>query len=165
MKIEFNIDKNACFVCTSHVPDKDGYIEVKRNGERGLLHRMMYELFSGESLSKGDVVIHKCDNPACFNPKHLRKGTHAENVQDRVGKRRSAIGSYNGRSKLTDDNVRHIILNELNLADAELGRKYGVSRRVFYDIRRGNTWKHLSHLVDDCHKIDGNKRRSERAVA
>lgn len=34
----------------------------------------------------GNHGLHSCDNPACWNPDHLRWGTHEENLSDRTGK-------------------------------------------------------------------------------
>ncbi|TKG21761.1 hypothetical protein FCV81_08845 [Vibrio breoganii] len=36
-------------------------------------------------LDDGIVVRHTCDNPYCFNPDHLVKGTTADNNHDRKG--------------------------------------------------------------------------------
>jgi hypothetical protein len=41
------------------------------------------------------VVMHKCDNPGCVNPAHLRVGTQLENVQDAAAKDRLTAGLYN----------------------------------------------------------------------
>ena len=41
--------------------------------------------------------MHSCDNPICCNPKHLSKGTHKDNSDDKVRKNRHAFGEKNGR--------------------------------------------------------------------
>ena len=49
---------------------------------------MAYELLVGP-ISKGRVVRHYvCDNPCCVNPAHLKVGTIADNMQDKVDKGR-----------------------------------------------------------------------------
>lgn len=50
------------------------------------MHRVAYQVYYKDDLTPNDVICHKCDNPACVNPKHLFKGTHQDNVQDKVNK-------------------------------------------------------------------------------
>lgn len=60
-------------------------------------HRASYMLFNDVELNSDDIIMHTCDNPACINPVHLKRGTHEDNVKDRVIKQRSATGKSNGR--------------------------------------------------------------------
>jgi hypothetical protein len=38
---------------------------------------------------RGTCILHSCDNPLCCNPKHLRPGTHTDNMQDALAKKRT----------------------------------------------------------------------------
>lgn len=82
----------------------DGYGQISINGVVLYAHRLSYKVFKGY-LSKHDVVMHTCDNPPCVNPNHLIKGTRKTNSDDKIkkGRDRKAVGSKNGRSKLTED--------------------------------------------------------------
>ena len=65
-----------------------GYGQIWERGKfRQYAHRWAYEKFYGP-IPKGLYVLHSCDNPPCINPKHLRAGTHAENVADMVSRGR-----------------------------------------------------------------------------
>lgn len=82
------------------ITNKDGYgvfqPTIKRRKYHFLMHRASY-LFYFNNLNKEDIVCHTCDNPACINPKHLFKGTHNDNVQDKVIKGRQAKGNKHGK--------------------------------------------------------------------
>ena len=90
--------------------DEDGYGRVKVNNTDTRIHRAFYELFYGTRLTTQDVLLHECDNPKCFNPHHLRKGTQAENIKDMDDKGRRVSGNSLKRfcprgHAYTDDNT------------------------------------------------------------
>jgi len=68
--------------------DKDGYGLIKVGEKNVRAHRRMYELWYGVKLKSTEVIMHKCDNPPCFNPLHLAVGTMKENVADMDAKGR-----------------------------------------------------------------------------
>lgn len=39
---------------------------------------------------KGKIVMHLCDNPRCIEPKHLKLGTHKDNMLDKRMKGRGS---------------------------------------------------------------------------
>ena len=73
--------------------DKDGYGRVKVGDKAVRVHRAFYEVWFDTTLTKDEVLLHACDNPKCFNPSHLRKGTQAENVADMDAKGRRVSAS------------------------------------------------------------------------
>lgn len=88
--------------------------------------------------------LHRCDNPACVNPAHLRWGTPKENTQDAVTRHRIARGEKQGSSRLTELQVIEI---KQRLANGEsvrgVARLYGVGRSTVTHIRNGDSWTHL----------------------
>lgn len=62
-----------------------GRINVK--GVPSFVHREAYRAYVSPDL-KGLCVLHRCDNPPCFNPDHLFLGTKGDNNRDTVSKKR-----------------------------------------------------------------------------
>lgn len=140
-KIEYEVNENGCWICTSHKRDRAGYAVVRRGGvSPQRLHRYVYQLINGP-LTSNQVVMHTCDTPPCFNPEHLKVGTHADNVQDKVAKNRHCVGVENGSAKLTEADV--IAIRADSRSHIEISKSYGVNRATIGQIKRGETWKHL----------------------
>lgn len=66
----------------------EGYGSMYFRGRQYRSHVLMYKLTRGD-VPKGMVVMHKCDNPPCCNPDHLRLGTKADNNRDMFAKKRN----------------------------------------------------------------------------
>lgn len=59
-----------------------GYGMMWRGSRMWLVHRLAYEDEVGP-IPAGLLVLHKCDNPACYNVDHLYLGTQRDNMRDR----------------------------------------------------------------------------------
>lgn len=117
-----------------------GYGSLKWLGRQQAAHRVAFLLANG-AVSPGAVIRHSCDNPPCCNPLHLLSGTHADNVMDRVMRRRGAVGERVATARLTEAQVLDIIA-DVRSAKA-LARVYGVSRATIDAIRERRSWKYL----------------------
>ena len=71
-----------------------GYRDKKGYGRFGAMGRDFMAPQFSFYLARGRLsdlhILHSCDNPPCVNPKHLREGTHQENMADMVAKGRGA---------------------------------------------------------------------------
>lgn len=107
-----------------------GYV---KRGSR-LAHRVAYAKARGP-IPAGMMVLHSCDNRRCINVDHLRLGTHAENMRDRLERGRTAKGERHGSAKLTDAQAAEILRSPLPVRF--LAADYGVSRTTIRDIKKG----------------------------
>ena len=65
-----------------------GYGVVGHEGRTRRVHRLVFAEYNDGA--EPEVVRHTCDNPPCFNPRHLLPGTHADNVRDCIQRGRRA---------------------------------------------------------------------------
>ncbi len=146
-KIELK-EQVGCYICTSRVPTNKGYHLVKLKDEKGirrsyLLHRESFKIFNPNvKLYEKDFILHSCDNPACCNPAHLRKGTQQENMKDAQIRNRNAWGDRSGNTFLTNADV--IKIYESNETFKYLSNKYSVKERVIFNIKKKKTWERLT---------------------
>lgn len=89
------------------------------------------------AIEPGYMVCRTCDEQLCINPEHLRlcqnQGEFAVNY---------AVGSRNGNSKLSDDDIRNIRESELSVRTEAKNR--GLSPSTVHRIRSGEAWKHIA---------------------
>ena len=114
------------------------------DGKMTHAHRVAYELHHQASC-KGQVVRHKCDNPLCCNPHHLQLGTTVDNIRDMVTRKRHAYGERNGKTKLTEEDVRFIRRRIGEGAQLKgLAKIFNVHPTTIDGIKSGRRWIHLS---------------------
>lgn len=140
-----NIDKTkSCWLWRgSTANDGRGQFRIDKTMKAS---RVSFELFRHKIPSKL-WVLHKCDNPACVNPKHLFLGTHQDNIDDMVAKGRSTRGERNFSCKLKEHQVLEIrgILKERRERGlmVRLAKIYGVTKSTIRDIREYRSWAYL----------------------
>ena len=118
---------------------RDGYgWKWFEGGPKGA-HRVAYIQHHGLTLAdiKGQVVRHRCDNPGCVNPEHLVLGSHKDNAQDMVERKRTT------GQKLTFEQAAEIRSSAKSVRNVELAQQYGVDPSQISRIRRG------LHFIDE----------------
>lgn len=61
-------------------------------------NRVAWILTHGE-IPDGLIILHRCDNPPCCNPRHLKPGTQRDNTEDKMrrGRGRNQAGPWVAR--------------------------------------------------------------------
>lgn len=125
----------------------DGYgvLEDPKTHQVRKAHRVAYCVENKTTLDKitAVVIMHKCDNRKCINPKHLVAGTVADNNADRQAKGISADrrGANCPTAKLTPELVREI--RAAKGTCIQIGKRYGVSAKCINNIQRRITWQNV----------------------
>jgi hypothetical protein len=58
------------------------------------VYRVVFELYTGYKLQKGDVIRHSCDHSWCCNPHHITVGRQADNVRDMLERERVGMKHF-----------------------------------------------------------------------
>lgn len=132
-----------------------GYGLFKMLGKTYLAHRVSLMIDGKLSTEKqttsgpiGICVLHKCDNPACVNPSHLRLGSHLENMKDAKSKGRKWAGEFTGeknnRAIITNDLAKEIKrLLKLEISQKEISNQLNVPHYIISNIAVGRSWTHI----------------------
>lgn len=114
--------------------------------------RWVYEKKHGR-IPAGMEILHTCDNPECLNIRHLRIGTHADNMREMADKGRSSRGELRPGAKQSDsdvvrirkeyDAVRRSGRSKQERIIIRLSQKYGISHGGMMKVVKRKTYKHL----------------------
>ena len=124
-----------------------GYGSIRVNHKTRAVHRVAYELWFGD-IPNGMSVLHRCDNPICFNPDHLFLGTPTDNMQDAIkkGRLRPCMGEKHPVAILTEKSVREIRQKHVPYVytQTRLAKEFKVSQSVIWRIIKRKAWKQVS---------------------
>lgn len=116
-----------------------------------MAHRFAWEFVNGpippNTFKNENSILHRCDNPPCCNPGHLRLGTHQQNMEDMRRKGRGFFrpGFWRGRknpaAKLTAEQVHEIRIAKGTFE--EIANRFGIKQPQVTRIKQRSTWTHL----------------------
>lgn len=122
----------------------NGYGHFWNESKIFLSHRMSWMLHVGP-ITDGKFVLHKCNNRACCNPKHLYLGTQKDNNEDtiRAGRHFFKSGRLNPRpsARLTEDEVLHVF-HSIG-PQRRIAKRFGVSQATVSEIKTKKIWRHV----------------------
>lgn len=125
------------------------YPQVRFGDTMRSARRVVYELTTGKKLPPSKLVVMKCREAWCVNFDHMRLTTkagvgHLAAKEGAYAARRGKVMSLNrARAKLTLAQAREIRLSDES--KNELAQRYGVSRSLIGNIRRGEAWREAAN--------------------
>lgn len=144
-KLSYKIDsRSGCWEWIGYC-NGAGRPVITVDGRQRYAHRFLYERHTRDKLGRL-YCCHKCDNIKCVNPRHLFKGTQADNMADmkRKGRANRPIGESNPKAVLTRDQVIWIRSNykfrHPQHGYKGLARKFGVGAEAIARVVRGESW-------------------------
>jgi hypothetical protein len=118
------------------------YGQTFYQGKHILVHRLSAHLWLSMDLTDKRLVLHSCDNPTCFNPKHLFIGTQLENVADMLSKR----GHYQSNKTHCANGHPYDLENTgiIHRRDGTAERHCRICHQAALRRWRSNHWKEIS---------------------
>ncbi len=129
--------KGGCWNWTAS-KSKKGYGRIRIARQNYQSHRVAWAL-----------VLHRCDNPSCVNPKHLFLGTPLDNMNDMKSKgrarHRSPHWTKNPAVRLTPEKVADIRTRYARggVSTISLAADFSVSISTINHVIRRMIWKHV----------------------
>jgi hypothetical protein len=118
-----------------------GYGTLMKARKHVRVHRYVWEMAYGP-IPDGMVIMHRCDNRACFRLDHLQLGTMADNSQDMAKKGRAGRGGTTTTPELVMEIRTRFAAGERTV---DLAAKYGLAVPTLYDMLSGRTWSDVPH--------------------
>lgn len=132
------VDQDGCIIFQGSL-NQDGYGNIWAFDKFWRTHRLAYFLYKG-NIAEGLCVCHKCDKPACINPDHLWLGTHKENMQDMVLKKRTLYGAQRPNNKIHPSLRQEIVEKYLNgKRQTDLAKEYNCHASAI--------WNAIHHII------------------
>ncbi|TGP34047.1 HNH endonuclease [Mesorhizobium sp. M2D.F.Ca.ET.185.01.1.1] len=115
-----------------------GYGNFWCEGRSRKAHRVAYAIEYG-AIEAGVDVMHKCDNPACVNPRHLIAAPTAANIKDAFAKGRLHRRGDKNSKTIIPDNMVPIVLRliECGVTTAQISHAFEVNQSTVRRIARG----------------------------
>lgn len=122
----------------------NGYGAVNNDPRGRVASRVMCHAAHGKPPTPDHEAAHSCGNGhlACVSPNHLSWATALENDEHKNMHGTRNSGARNGRAKLSEDTVLHILtLLSRGFSHALIAAWVGVSRSTITRIATGKAWR------------------------
>lgn len=116
----------------------NGYGHMSYEGRSEYTHRISAIVYLNFDPKCGLLVMHECDNPACWNPTHLSVGTQKQNMGEAAARGRMVGKKLNARLA---GEIKYLLSHGDTYA--QLSLRYGVSTTAIGQIARKQTWREV----------------------
>lgn len=135
-----------CWLWTGR-SNENGYGIFSIKGRLARAHRVAWEMHHDRPIPAGQIVRHRCDTRICVRHDHLMLGTHADNGDDAVRRRKGTVplGEKVASAKLTAEQVQWA-REQFASGDAtctELARTLGVAYTTMKSVLDRESWRHV----------------------
>lgn len=152
-------DSDECLIWPYKCNDSNYGMVRNEDKKDWLVTRLTFKLLRPDEFNAALLVLHSCDNPPCFNPRHLFQGTQADNMKDmdKKGRRKSngrpgvlrgpnplLQGERCGNSKLTEADVLEIRRRHAECeTQTALAAEFGLTQGNVGHIVNRRIWRHI----------------------
>lgn len=152
-RINVNHPERRQFLVLRQYADKDGYLYIRLDGVKWLVHRLVYAVFVGK-LQPGLVVCHRDGSRTNNLPSNLLQASQRENISHKQQHGTWQFGELHPRSLVTDSCaalVKQMIGAALRSTTGRLRRgeskriadEAGVSVHLVQSISSAKAWHHV----------------------
>ena len=132
---------NDCWPYMGYREKGSGYGHFGIAGEIFNANRVAFFLTHGYWPN---VCRHTCDYRPCCNPTHLLDGTQEDNMRDMAERGRRVRGDGSPIAVLREKDVSVIKALLATHSDKQLAAQFGCSDSTIWNIRVGNSWRHIA---------------------
>lgn len=140
--IAFNYEGSACLEWP-YARSSTGYATLKIGfGKNAMVSRIVCQHANGDAPTPQHEAAHSCGNGhlGCVNPRHLSWKTHMDNEADKRLHGTLQRGERNGKTRLTEVEVRAVRADRGKVPIRETASIYGISEVCVSQIQNRKRW-------------------------
>jgi|SRR6516165_3737717 hypothetical protein len=142
LRAALEIETDDCIICPFSLSKP--YPQVVFDKQMYGANRYICEITHGSAPSPEHHAAHSCGKSRCFNKRHIRWTTPAQNIADKQQHGTVVLGESHHKHKLSESDVRKIrqLLSE-TVSYSTIARQFNVSKSLICWINKGGGWKWL----------------------
>lgn len=110
-----------------------GHTQTRRRGsarKNEYIHRLIWEYVNGRPPAKGKHIMHGCDTPPCFNPRHLTEGEPSQNALERGTRERRRVVPY----PVVEQIRERLVMGQ---SQVSIAKEFGLSQGYVAHLKSG----------------------------